>query len=185
VENDNGGNENETTAMADWLRSFLKGTDDQQVPKNEIPVEFFAILFDRFYNYFYEHGESLNRDSAFQRMTEISGIKVEFEYNLEFPYSRKDKSGEKYRIIVLPDVGNKTEKHQKAREAIKEFDCLEVLGTYQLLLSMLNSYLYYPKNLIDFINECDPDPSPEMIKTYKRMFEWLTRKGKELSEGGN
>jgi len=185
VENDNKEAESGTTAMADWLRGFLKGSDDQQVPKNEIPVEFFAILFDRFYNYFYEHGESLNSESAFQRMTEISGIKVEFEHNLEFPYSKKDKSGEKYRIIVLPDVGSKTEKHQKAREAIKEFDCLEVLGTYQLLLTMLNSYLYYPKNVIDFISKCDPSPSPEMMNTYKRMFEWLTRKGKELNEGGN
>jgi len=63
---------------------------------------------------------------------------------------------------------------------LKEFDCLEALGTFQLVLSMLNSYLHHPQNLIDFLKKSDPNPSSEMQKIYSSMFEWLEKKGSQL-----
>lgn len=172
----------EATPLATMMKAFLNNLEIN-IPRNEIPVDFFGIIFERFYNHFYEKGEN-TQETAFRRITEVNGIKVEFEKGAPFPYSKKDHSGGKYRIIVLPDDGETSEEKKiKIFQVLKEFDCLEALGTYQLLLSMLNSYLYHPKNLIDFLKKSDPNPTPEMQKVYTNMFEWLEQKGSLLSRG--
>lgn len=172
----------EATPLASMMKAFLSNLE-VNISTNEIPVDFFGIIFERFYNHFYDKGEGESGDTAFKRITEVSGIKVEFEKGISLPYSKKDRSGGKYRIIVLPDKGEtQEEKDLRTFQILKEFDCLEALGTYQLILSMLNSYLHHPQNLIDFLKKNDPNPSFEMQKIYSSMFEWLEKKGSQLKD---
>ena len=39
------------TQMADMLENLISGVE-ADLPQNNIPVEFFTILFEKFYNYF-------------------------------------------------------------------------------------------------------------------------------------
>ena len=168
------------TQMADMLENLISGVE-ADLPQNNIPVEFFTILFEKFYNYFYENNKGFQGEPVFKRITEVSAIKVEFEDGIKYHYSKKDKSGKKYRIIVLPNKGSELEKKQEVNQMIKEFDCLETLGLYQLLLSIINSYLYHPKNLIEFIHRCDPKPSENVSEVYEKLFRWLVKKGQQLN----
>ena len=175
----------DSTAFAKMLKSVLN-TAKIEIPRNEIPVEYFAVLFDSIYNFFYEKNGNPDGETAFQRITNVSGIKIQFD-KTDFPYSKKDKSGENYRIIVLPDNGDSIEKkNARVFDAIKEFDCLEAIGIYQLTLTMLNSYLYHPKNLIDFVQKHDPNPNNDEIhlKKRKELFDWLTENASRLNSNG-
>ena len=175
------GKPKKSTPMSEMLAGMIEGIEPA-APQNDIPVEYFKIIFDKFYNYFYENGEGSHNEPVFKKITEVFGIKTEFEEDLDYPYSKKDKSEERYRIIVLPDVGTKAEKEQRAFDMIKEFEGLEARGLYQLFLTMMNSYLHHPSNLINFIKKCDPNPTKEMAGTYKNMFIWLSEKKSQSGE---
>ena len=112
------------TPLAKMLSNALMGIEDT-APQNDIPVEYFKVLFSKFYNYFYENGEEVDDEPVAKKITEVFGIKTEFEKNLKYPYSKKDKTGEKFRIIVLPDTGSDIQKQQRAFDMIKEFEGLE------------------------------------------------------------
>ena len=147
------------------MEEFLTGNFSKP---NGFPVEHFSVLFDCFVHFFY--GKEGENKSGIKTLTDFDGLKTEFDQNTFYPYIKKDRNGSNYKIVVLPD-NNENEERKEALvyQAIKEFDCLENLQIYNLLLKMIQHY--DEKMLVDFIKEHDPISDRDKTETIKYLNE--------------
>tara|TARA_Y100000590_G_scaffold430890_1_gene545065 strand:- start:11071 stop:11586 length:516 start_codon:yes stop_codon:yes gene_type:complete len=132
------------------MENFLSGN---LTSTNDIPVEHFGVLLDCFVHYFYGKGDK--NKSSLETLTDFDGLKTEFDRHTLYPYVKKDRSETNFKIIVLPEKSDSEEDKQSlVFRAIKEFDCLENLQIYQLILKIIQHY--DEKQLIEFIKKYDP-----------------------------
>lgn len=155
--------ENNKSPFEMIMESFLTGGFSQQ---NDFPVEHFSVLFDCFVHYFY--GKEGDNKSGIETLTDFDGLKTEFDVDANYPYLKKDRSGKNFKIVVLPDKKESEERKEiLVQQAIKEFDCLENLQVYNLLLKMIQHY--DEKLLIDFIQKHDPMPNRDKTEVIKYL----------------
>lgn len=120
----------------------------------DIHPQDFKIIMDAIVSLFFEHDQTPGKKLGLEGMTDYKGVKIEFSPDVDYPSIRRDRL-ENYKIIVLPEDGLREDsKIFAAKEALKEFDCLETIEKYELCLRIFNSFS--EKELSTLAREYDP-----------------------------
>jgi hypothetical protein len=120
----------------------------------DIHPEDFKIIMDAICTLFFSHSGSGEKKLGLEGLTDYSGIRVEFSPDINYPSIRRDRV-KNFKIVVLPET-NQTEEAKIiiAKEALKEFDCLETIEKYELCLRIFNSFS--EKELFILARDYDP-----------------------------
>lgn len=115
-------------------------TGDGRLQKIEdIHPDDFRILMDAIVTLFFNQNTKKGRKVGLEGLTDYEGVRIEFSRSIQYPCSRKDRI-DNYKVIVLPETDSSEELKQiRAREALKEFDCLETVEKYELCLRIFHS----------------------------------------------
>lgn len=104
-------------------------------------------------------------------LTKLKSTRIEFSSRIKYPYSSKNYD-ENLRTIYLPDNNEPEEiKQLMATEALKSFDCLDVIEKYELCLRIFHSFS--EPELTMLAKEFDPykrDTSKLEERLSKRMM---------------
>ena len=135
------------------LMSTLITSSDVKKVKDIHPQDF-KIIMDAIVSLFFEHDHQPGKKLGLEGMTDYKGVKIEFSPDVKYPSIRRDRL-DNYKIIVLPEEGQREDsKFVAAKEALKEFDCLETIEKYELCLRIFNSFS--EKELSTLAREYDP-----------------------------
>jgi hypothetical protein len=130
----------------------------------DIHPQDFKIIMDAIVSLFFEHDQQPGKKLGLEGMTDYKGVKIEFSPDVKYPCIRRDRL-ENYKIIVLPEDGLREDsKVVAAKEALKEFDCLETIEKYELCLRIFNSF------------------SEQELSTLAREYDPYKRDSKQLEE---
>ena len=141
------------TPLERMLEGFLKGEVGPRKVE-DIHPEDFQIIIDSIAHLFFFQKSKKGGKLGIEGFADYDGLRVEFSDSLDYPAIKKDRKTN-YKIIVLPDTKDSEEAKQiRAREAIKEFDCLEVVEKYELCLRIFHSFS--ESELIILAKEYDP-----------------------------
>lgn len=139
----------------------------------DIHPQDFKIIMDAIVTLFFEHDHQPGKKLGLEGMTDYKGVKIEFSKDVKYPSIKRDRS-DHYKIIVLPEDGLKEEaKIIAAKEALKEFDCLETIEKYELCLRIFNSFS--EKELSTLAREFDPYKR-DIKKLEERLLERARRR---------
>ena len=120
----------------------------------DVHPEDFKIIMDAICTLFFSHNTTGDKKLGLEGLTDYSGIKVEFSPEINYPSIRKDRL-QNFKVVVLPDSNQSEEdKIIIAKEALKEFDCLETIEKYELCLRIFNSFS--EKELLILARDYDP-----------------------------
>jgi len=147
-----------------------------QLPKLEdIHPEDFRIILDATISLFFTQSSKKGRKLGFESLTDYEGTKIEFSKTIKYPITKKDRKNH-YKIVVLPDFDQPEEvKYIQAKEALKEFDCLETVEKYELCLRIIHTFS--EEELIRLAKEFDP-LKRETTKLEKRLNQRAAKRDK-------
>lgn len=141
----------------------------------DIHPEDFKIIMDAIVTLFFEHDHLPGKKLGLEGMTDYKGVKIEFSPDAKYPFVKRDRL-ENYKIIVLPEEGqHENSKILAAKEALKEFDCLETIEKYELCLRIFNSFS--ERELSILAKEYDP-----YKRDSKQLEERLLERAKRREE---
>jgi len=141
----------------------------------DIHPEDFKIIMDAIVTLFFEHDHQPGKKLGLEGMTDYKGVKIEFSPDVKYPSIRRDRL-DHYKIVVLPDDGLREDsKIVAAKEALKEFDCLETIEKYELCLRIFNSFS--EKELSTLARDYDP-----YKRDNKQLQERLIERAKRREE---
>lgn len=161
------------TPFAKLLETTLRGEIGHRKVEDIHPLDF-EIIIDaiawRFFNRFSTKEKKLGIES----FADYDGIKIEFSKDTQYAAIKKDRSGN-FKIIVLPDNSDPEEiKQHRAKEALKEFDCLETVEKYELCLRIFHTF-----NEPELIQIAHHDPlKRDTTDLEKRLIERAKRRSK-------
>ena len=120
----------------------------------DVHPEDFKIIMDAICTLFFSHNAAGDKKLGLEGLTDYSGIKVEFSPDTHYPSIRRDRI-QNFKVVVLPENNHSEEaKIIIAKEALKEFDCLETIEKYELCLRIFNSFS--EKELLILARDYDP-----------------------------
>lgn len=121
------------------LKGFLKG-DGRFQKIEDIHPEDFRIIMDAIVSLFFNQNSKKGRKVGLEGLTDYEGTKIEFSKFMKYTSTKKDRT-DGYKVIVLPDKDYSEDiKQLLAKEAIKEFDCLETVEIYELCLRVFHTF---------------------------------------------
>lgn len=155
------------------MNSILTSSGVKKV--EDIHPEDFKIIMDAIVTLFFEHDHQPGKKLGLEGMTDYKGVKIEFSSDVKYPSIKRDRV-ENYKIIVLPEDGLREDsKIMVAKEALKEFDCLETIEKYELCLRIFNSFS--EKELSTLARDYDP-----YKRDIKKLEERLLERAKRREE---
>jgi len=146
-------NQDQQTPLERMVEGFLKGEIGPRKVEGIHPEDF-QIIIDSIAHLFFFQKSKNGGKLGIEGLADYDGMRVEFSDVHAYPAIKKDRKSN-YKIIVLPDIKDSEEAKQlRAREAIKEFDCLEVVEKYELCLRIFHTFS--ESELITLAREYDP-----------------------------
>jgi hypothetical protein len=120
----------------------------------DVHPEDFKIIMDAICTLFFSHNAAGDKKLGLEGLTDYSGVKIEFSPDTHYPSIRRDRI-QNFKVVVLPENNQSEEaKIIIAKEALKEFDCLETIEKYELCLRIFNSFS--EKELLILARDYDP-----------------------------
>jgi len=141
----------------------------------DVHPEDFKIIMDAICTLFFSHNAAGDKKLGLEGLTDYSGVKIEFSPDTHYPSIRRDRI-QNFKVVVLPENNQSEEaKIIVAKEALKEFDCLETIEKYELCLRIFNSFS--EKELLVLARDYDP-----YNRDISKLQERLTRKSSLKAE---
>ena len=142
----------EQTPFERMVDQILHGKGKRTV--DDISPEDFLIVLDAIANLFFNQKSGAGDTAGIEGFAEDNGLQIEFSRDLKYPATRKAPKGFS-KIIVLPDNGDSEEtKELRARQALKEFDCLGAIRKYELCVRIFHTFA--EAELIELARKYDP-----------------------------
>lgn len=145
--------DNKSSPFERLLTNILEDGRSQRKVENFHPEDF-RVIMDAIVTLFFNQSGKKGKKVGLEGLADYEGTKIEFSQTVQYPTTRKDRV-DGYKVIVLPDANlSEEDKLLLAKEAIKEFDCLESVEIYELCLRIFHSFS--EEELIVLASKFDP-----------------------------